>query len=336
MSELFKKSLNKKNPIWLMRQAGRYLPEYQKVRKKQKNFINFCLDVNAATKVTLQPIQRYDLDAAIIFSDILVIPYALGQPVDFKKNEGPILGDFELNTFKKTQDKEFIKKLKNVYLAIKKTRRLLNKRISLIGFAGSPWTILVYVLNRKSPKKNQVYKEVLKNTKQVKKILKILEKFIYIHIEQQIKAGADTIQLFDSWAGLLEKKHLDFFCFQPTKRIVKKIKKNYPHIPIICFPKGIGKKVVEFCNIAKPDGLSIDSKIDVNLILKKIDKKIAIQGGMDPKYLNSKKKLMEKKIYFYLNKFKSRNYIFNLGHGVPKETSPKTVHKLVKVVRSFS
>ena len=336
MSELFKKSLNKENPLWLMRQAGRYLPEYQKVREKQKNFINFCLNVNAATKVTLQPIQRYDLDAAIIFSDILVIPYALGQQVDFKKNEGPILGDFKLSTFKKTQEKEFIKKLKNVYLAIKKTRKLLNKKKSLIGFSGSPWTILVYVLNKKSPKKSQVYKEILKNTKQTKELLKIIEKFIYIHIEQQIKAGADTIQLFDSWAGLLEKKHYDFFCFQPTKRIIKKIKKKYPHIPIICFPKGIGKKVVEFCNVVKPDGLSIDSKIDVNLILKKIDKKITIQGGMDPKYLNSKKKLMEKKIYFYLNKFKSRNYIFNLGHGVPKETSPSTVHKLVKVVRSFS
>ena len=336
MSELFKKSLSKENPLWLMRQAGRYLPEYQKVREKQKNFINFCLNVNAATKVTLQPIQRYDLDAAIIFSDILVIPYALGQQVDFKKNEGPILGDFKLSTFKKTQEKEFIKKLKNVYLAIKKTRMLLNKKKSLIGFAGSPWTILVYVLNKKSPKKSQVYKEILKNTKQTKELLKVIEKFIYIHIEQQIKAGADTIQLFDSWAGLLEKKHYDFFCFQPTKRIIKKIKKKYPRVPIICFPKGIGKKVVEFCNVVKPDGLSIDSKIDVNLILKKIDKKITIQGGMDPKYLNSKKKLMEKKIYFYLNKFKSRNYIFNLGHGVPKETSPSTVHKLVKVVRSFS
>ncbi|MDA9168912.1 uroporphyrinogen decarboxylase, partial [Pelagibacteraceae bacterium] len=254
MSELFKKSLSKENPLWLMRQAGRYLPEYQKVRKKQKNFINFCLDVNAATKVTLQPIQRYDLDAAIIFSDILVIPYALGQQVDFKKNEGPILGDFKLSTFKKTQEKEFIKKLKNVYLAIKKTRKLLNKKKSLIGFAGSPWTILVYVLNKKSPKKSQVYKEILKNTKQTKELLKIIEKFIYIHIEQQIKAGADTIQLFDSWAGLLEKKHHDFFCFQPTKRIIKKIKKKYPRVPIICFPKGIGKKVVDFCNVVKPDG----------------------------------------------------------------------------------
>ena len=218
MSELFKKSLNKENPLWLMRQAGRYLPEYQKVRKKQKNFINFCLNVNAATKVTLQPIQRYDLDAAIIFSDILVIPYALGQQVDFKKNEGPILGDFKLSTFKKTQEKEFIKKLKNVYLAIKKTRKLLNKKKSLIGFAGSPWTILVYVLNKKSPKKSQVYKEILKNTKQTKELLKVIEKFIYIHIEQQIKAGADTIQLFDSWAGLLEKKTPRFFLFSTNKK----------------------------------------------------------------------------------------------------------------------
>ena len=298
MSELFKKSLNKENPLWLMRQAGRYLPEYQKVRKKQKNFINFCLNVNAATKVTLQPIQRYDLDAAIIFSDILVIPYALGQQVDFKKNEGPILGDFKLSTFKKTQEKEFIKKLKNVYLAIKKTRKLLNKKKSLIGFAGSPWTILVYVLNKKSPKKSQVYKEILKNTKQTKELLKIIEKFIYIHIEQQIKAGADTIQLFDSWAGLLEKKHYDFFCFQPTKRIIKKIKKKYPRVPIICFPKGIGKKVVEFCNVVKPDGLSIDSKIDVNLILKKIEQENYHSRRNGPQVFKLEKKINGKKNTF--------------------------------------
>lgn len=335
MSELFKKSLNKEKPVWLMRQAGRYLPEYQKIRRKQKNFIDFCLNIKAATEVTLQPIKRYNFDAAIIFSDILVIPYALGQKVDFRKNEGPILGDFNLNSFKKIKKKEFVKVLKNVYLAIKKTRKLLSKKKSLIGFAGSPWTILVYILNKKSPKKNQVYNQILQNKTQCKELLKIVEKFIYLHIEQQIKAGADTIQLFDSWAGLIEKKHLSSFCFQPTRRIIQKLKKNYPQIPIICFPKGIGKKIVEFCKVVRPHGLSIDSATDVNVVLKKIDKKIVIQGGMDPSYLNLKKKLMEKKIHFYLNKFKDRDYIFNLGHGVPKETNPNTVHKLVKVVRSF-
>ena len=153
-------------------------------------------------------------------------------------------------------------------------------------------------MNKKSPKKKQVYKEILKNTKQTKELLKIIEKFIYIHIEQQIKAGADTIQLFDSWAGLLEKKHYNFFCFQPTKRIIKKIKKKYPRIPIICFPKGIGKKVVEFCNVVKPDGLSIDSKIDVNLILKKIEQENYHSRRNGPQVFKLEKKINGKKNTF--------------------------------------
>ena len=335
MSTLIKKSLEKKNPFWLMRQAGRYLPEYQKIRRKQKNFINFCLNVNAATKVTLQPIKRYDFDAAIIFSDILVIPYALGQKVDFKKNEGPILGEFQLQKFQKIKKKDFVKKLENIYLAIKKTRNLLNKKKSLIGFAGSPWTILVYIVNKKSPKKKIIYKEILKDKKKTRVLLKVIEKFIYIHVEQQIKAGVDTIQLFDSWAGLLKKKDLNYFCYQPTKRIIKKIKKNYPKIPIICFPKGIGKNIVDFCKTTKPNVLNIDSKINLDFVLKKINEKIIIQGGLDPKFLMVKEKPMKQKIFFYLNKFKNRSYIFNLGHGVPKETSPNTILKLSKMVRSF-
>jgi uroporphyrinogen decarboxylase len=335
MSTLIRKSLKKKNPIWLMRQAGRYLPEYQNIRKKQKNFINFCLNINASTKVTLQPIKRYDFDAAIIFSDILVIPYGLGQKVEFKKNEGPILGELQLQEFQKIKKGNFVKKLKNIYLAIKKTRKLLNKEKSLIGFAGSPWTILVYMVNKKSPKKEIIYKKILKNKKETKELLKIIEKFIYIHIEQQIKAGADTIQLFDSWAGLLNKKDLNCFCYQPTKRIIKKIKKNYPKVPIICFPKGIGENIVDFCKITKPNVLSIDSKINLDFVLKKINEKIIIQGGLDPKFLMVKEKLMEQKIFFYLNKFKNRSYIFNLGHGVLKETSPNAVLKLSKMVRSF-
>ena len=197
MSTLIKKSLKKENPIWLMRQAGRYLPEYQKVRKRQKDFIKFCLNIKDATKVTLQPIKRYDFDAAIIFSDILIIPYGIGQEVKFEESIGPILGEPDLKLYQQTKKGKFIKKIKNVYKIIKNTRKKLNKNKSLIGFVGSPWTILVYVLNQRSPKEISVCKKIIKN-KQSKQLLKIIEKFIYIHIEQQIKAGVDTIQLFDS------------------------------------------------------------------------------------------------------------------------------------------
>ncbi len=334
MSTLIKKSLKKESPIWLMRQAGRYLPEYQKVREKQKDFIKFCLNIKAATRVTLQPIKRYDFDAAIIFSDILIIPYGIGQEVEFEESIGPILGEPNLKSYQQTKKKKFIKKIKNVYKIIKNIRKKLNKNKSLIGFAGSPWTILVYVLNQRSPKETNVCEKIIKN-KQSKQLLKIIEKFIYIHIEQQIKAGVDTIQLFDSWAGLLNKKDLNYFCFQPTKRIVIKVRKKYPHIPIICFPKGIKTSIKEFCKIVKPNVLSIDSEINPNFILKEIDPNIIIQGGMSPGFLFKRKSQMQTKIKFYLNKFKNRAYIFNLGHGVPKETKASTIQNLVNTVRNF-
>ncbi len=334
MSTLIKKSLKKENPIWLMRQAGRYLPEYQKVRKKQKDFIKFCLNIKAATKVTLQPIKRYDFDAAIIFSDILIIPYGIGQEVKFEESIGPILGKPNLKLYQQTKKEKFIKKIENVYKIIKNTRKKLSKDKSLIGFVGSPWTILVYVLNQKSPKEISVCKKIIKNKKS-KQLLKIIEKFIYIHIEQQIKAGVDTIQLFDSWAGLLNKKDLNYFCFQPTKRIIIKVRKKYPHIPIICFPKGIKTSIKKFCKIVKPNVLSIDSKMNPNFVLKEIDPNIIIQGGMNPGFLFKRKSEMQNKIKFYLNKFKNRAYIFNLGHGVPKETKTNTIQNLVNTVRNF-
>ena len=334
MSTLIKKSLKKENPIWLMRQAGRYLPEYQKVRKRQKDFIKFCLNIKDATKVTLQPIKRYDFDAAIIFSDILIIPYGIGQEVKFEESIGPVLGEPDLKLYQQTKKGKFIKKIKNVYKIIKNTRKKLNKNKSLIGFVGSPWTILVYVLNQRSPKEISVCKKIIKN-KQSKQLLKIIEKFIYIHIEQQIKAGVDTIQLFDSWAGLLNKKDLNYFCFQPTKRIIIKVRKKYPLIPIICFPKGIKTSIKEFCKIVKPNVLSIDSEINPNFILKEINPNIIIQGGMSPGFLFKRKSQMQNKIKFYLNKFKNRAYIFNLGHGEPQETKNSTIQILDNAVRKF-
>jgi uroporphyrinogen decarboxylase len=190
-----------------MRQAGRYLPEYQKIRKKNKNFINFCLNINDATKVSLQPINRFDLDAAIVFSDILLILNASGQKVEFKEKKGPILENYNLNKFYKTKDKIFIKKLENVYKILKKIKKTLPKEKALIGFAGSPWTLLTYMINRGSPKKNINFLKNLKK-KEAKKIIKRLEHLVYIHCKEQILAGADTIQLFDSWAGLIKKKNL--------------------------------------------------------------------------------------------------------------------------------
>jgi uroporphyrinogen decarboxylase len=327
--------LNKQKnfPVWFMRQAGRYLPEYQRIRKKNKNFINFCLNINDATKVSLQPINKFDLDAAIVFSDILLILNAVGQKVEFKEKIGPILKNYNLNKFYKTNDKIFIKKLKNVYKILKKIRKTLPKEKSLIGFAGSPWTLLTYMMNKGSPKKNIKFLENLKK-KEVIKIIKRLEHLIYIHCKEQILAGADTIQLFDSWAGLIEKKNLKEFCINPNKNIVNKIKKNFPNNPVICFPKGINQNINNFIKEVNPHGISID--YDINLKNLNLNNDVVFQGGMNPKFLLGNNKRMFKEAKKYLDFFKNKPYIFNLGHGILPKTKPENVKRLVEFVRSYN
>jgi uroporphyrinogen decarboxylase len=324
---------NKNLPIWFMRQAGRYLPEYQKIRKKNKNFINFCLNINDAIKVSLQPVDRFNLDATIIFSDILLILNAVGQKVEFKENIGPILENYNLNKFYKTNDKNFIKKLKNVYKILKKIKKKLPKEKSLIGFAGSPWTLLTYMINKKSPKKN---KNFLKNfkKKEVIKIIKRLEHLIYTHCKEQILAGADIIQLFDSWAGLINKKDLKDFCINPNKNIVNKIKKNFPNKPVICFPKGINKNINNFIREVSPHGISIDH--NVNLKNLNLNNNVVFQGGMNPKFLLGNNKRMFKEAKKYLDFFKNKPYIFNLGHGILPKTKPENVKRLVEFVRGYN
>jgi uroporphyrinogen decarboxylase len=316
-----------------MRQAGRYLPEYQRIRKKNKNFINFCLNINDATKVSLQPINKFDLDAAIVFSDILLILNAVGQKVEFKEKIGPILKNYNLNKFYKTNDKIFIKKLKNVYKILKKIRKTLPKEKSLIGFAGSPWTLLTYMINKGSPKKKIKFLENLKK-KEVIKIIKRLEHLIYIHCKEQILAGADTIQLFDSWAGLIEKKNLKEFCINPNKNIVNKIKKNFPNNPVICFPKGINQNINNFIKEVNPHGISID--YDINLKNLNLNNDVVFQGGMNPKFLLGNNKRMFEEAKKYLDFFKNKPYIFNLGHGILPKTKPENVKRLVEFVRSYN
>jgi uroporphyrinogen decarboxylase len=336
MSSSLKYSLLNKQknfPIWFMRQAGRYLPEYQEIRKKNKNFINFCLNINDATKVSLQPINRFNLDAAIVFSDILLILNASGQKVEFKEKTGPILENYNLNKFYKTKDKIFIKKLENVYKILKKIKKTLPKEKALIGFAGSPWTLLTYMINKGSPKKKKKFLKNLKK-KETIKIIKRFEHLIYIHCKEQILAGADIIQLFDSWAGLIEKKNLKEFCINPNKNIVSKIKKNFPNNPVICFPKGINKNINNFIKEVKPHGISID--YDINLKKLNLNNNVVFQGGMNPKFLLGNNKRMFNEAKKYLDFFKNKPYIFNLGHGILPKTKPENIKRLVEFVRSYN
>ena len=326
--------LKKKNlPVWFMRQAGRYLPEYQIIRKKNKNFINFCLNIKDATRVSLQPIERYNLDAAIVFSDILLVLRATGQKVDFKENVGPVLGNYNPEGFYNLSNKNFIKNLKNVYKIIKNIKKKLPKEKSLIGFAGAPWTLLVYMINKGSPRKNKKFLVKVKK-EEILKILKRLENLIYIHCKEQIRAGADVIQLFDSWSGLIEKNNLKQFCINPNKNIVKKIKKEFPNIGIVCFPKGINKNINVFIKEVRPDGINLD--YDVNLHDLNLNNDVVFQGGLNPKFLLGSQQKMFKEAKRYLDFFKDRPYIFNLGHGILPQTKPENVKKLVEFVRGYN
>ena len=336
MSSSLQKSLilKKKNlPIWFMRQAGRYLPEYKIIRKKNKNFINFCLNVKDATEVSLQPINRFNLDAAIVFSDILLILRAAGQNIKFKENIGPILENYKPEVFYNLSKKDFIKKLKNVYKIIKNIRKKLPKEKSLIGFTGAPWTLLVYMINKSSPKGNR---KLLVNLKkeEILKILKRLENLVYIHCKEQILAGADVIQLFDSWAGLIDKKNLKQFCINPNKNIVKKIKKEFPSKGVVCFPKGIKKNINAFIREVAPDGINLD--YDINLNNLNLNNNVVFQGGLNPKFLLGSQQRMFKEAKRYLDFFKNRPYIFNLGHGILPQTKPENVKKLVEFVRGYN
>jgi uroporphyrinogen decarboxylase len=317
-------------PIWFMRQAGRYLPEFREIRKKNPDFIKLCLNPNLVNEITLQPLKRFDLDAAIIFSDILMIPYGLGQKVEFKKGVGPILEEISLDKIINTDPVDFVEKLLPVYKGIEKTKSNLKGK-ELIGFVGAPWTLLLYMLNNKSPKNSFDFNKINKDKFLVNRLLKKLEEMICLHIDKQIEAGANVIQIFDSWAGLLPKKELPNYCYIPIMKIVEHVKSK--NIPVICFPKGIGKNYVEFCSIVKPDCISIDYDVDPRWIKEKL-RNIPIQGGLDPKILLRNKETIKKNTEKYLNIFKDYPYIFNLGHGVLPEIKPEMIEYVIQIIRN--
>ena len=329
IQKCIKNKNTKTTPIWLMRQAGRYLPEFREIRSKNPDFIKLCLNENLSSKITLQPIDRFKFDAAIIFSDILMLPYGLGQEVKFEKNFGPKLGDLNLDALLKTNEDDFNNKLNPIYKLISKVSKdpiLKNK--DLIGFVGAPWTILVYMINKLSPKKG-LNENFFKDKILIKKLLILIEKFLKIHIENQVKAGATIIQIFDSWAGLL-KDNIEEYIYDPTLNLVNHTKKL--GVPVICFPREINN-YKNFCDFVNPDAINIDYSIDPEKIIKEI--KIPVQGGLDPKILLNDKQTLKKEVKKYLDIFKDHPYIFNLGHGILPETKIEMVEELVKTVREF-
>ena len=330
IDEVIKNKKTNVNPIWIMRQAGRYLPEFREIRKANPDFIKLCLNEKLSTEITLQPLIRFDLDAAIIFSDILMLPYGLNQKVEFKKGIGPVLGDLNLENISKLTERDFVEKLNPVYKLINSVKNsTITKNKSTIGFVGAPWTLLVYMFNQESPKLG-LKKNFFENKSLIDKTLLIIEKFLKIHIKHQIENGAQIIQIFDSWAGLLNEKDLQNYIYKPTLNLVEYIKSF--NIPVICFPRNI-KNYKNYCNIVKPSVICIDYNTDPKEISKDIE--IPVQGGMDPKVLLTDKENLKKEAKKYLDIFNDHPYIFNLGHGVLPETDPQMMDYLVKMVKDY-
>ena len=334
MSNLKEILIDKKNckSIWFMRQAGRYLPEFRKIRADNQNFIELCLNSQLSSEITLQPLKRFNIDSAIIFSDILLVPYALGQKVEFIKNKGPILSNFNLNLFLDNDKISFSQKLHPVYKAIEITRKKLDKKKSLISFVGAPWTLLIYMLGAKIDKNEIDFSKIKSKEFEVNVILDKLNEYLCIHIENQINAGADVVQVFDSWAGLIPVNDLPNYCYIPNLKIVEFCKSN--KIPVICFPRGIKESYKEFNKIVRPNGLNLDYEIDPIWAKKNLNN-VVLQGGLDPKTLFLSDEEINKNATKYLTAFKDMPYIFNLGHGLLPETEPDKLGRLIKFYKEY-
>ena len=307
------------NPIWLMRQAGRYMPEYMEIKNNSKGFLDMALTPSKATQITLQPIEAFDMDAAIIFSDILIIPYALGQDLDY--TPAPVMGEFDISMLETDMD-AFIHKCKPVYDAIIQTREELDKSKSLIGFAGAPWTLYRYMSGIRSthdidPKEGQY-------------IMDRLSVYIIQHLVEQIRAGCDTVQIFDSWASDIHISHLVPYCFNPTSKIVDYIRKYYPEVGIIAFPRLIGKEVKTFTRWVNPDCINLSNDVPLEWAKDNID--IPMQGGIDPNVLVSGGSIV-RVTQEYIDQMKTKPYVVNLAHGVNKETPTASVQFMVQTVK---
>jgi len=276
--------------------------------------------------------KRFNLDAAIIFSDILMVPYGLGQEIKFEKNKGPVLSTFNLDIFLKNDKDKFTEKLNPVYEAIRKTRENLDEAKSLISFVGAPWTLAIYMLGLKKDKDQIDFDKLKTQEENLKIIIEEINKYLCIHINNQINAGADTVQNFDSWAGLIPNKNIYDYCYAPNKKIVDFCRKKKK--PVICFPRGIKENYLEFAKIVNPDCLNLDYETDT-LWARKNLRDYCLQGGMNPKILFKGENEVFNEVDKYLEIFKDSPYIFNLGHGLMPETNPDIIKKIIQRVSNF-
>jgi len=322
-------------PVWMMRQAGRYLPEYREVRAKAGGFLDLCFTPELAAKVTLQPIRRFDFDAAIIFSDILVIPYALGRSVRFEVGEGPRLEPLDdpdkVRTLSPHADFD---KLEPVFEALRIVRRALDPKTALIGFCGAPWTVATYmVAGHGTPDQAPARMMAYRHPEAFAEIIDALVANSIDYLLGQLAAGADALQIFDTWAGVLPPAEFVRWSIEPTRRIVEGVRAKAPDAKIIGFPRGAGALLPAYVEATGVNAVSIDWTAEPSFIRERVQTRVAVQGNLDPLVLITGGDALNRAVDDVLTNFAHGPLIFNLGHGIQPETPIAHVEQMLKRVR---
>lgn len=322
-------------PMWMMRQAGRYLPEYREVRAKAGGFLDLCFNPELAAEVTLQPIRRFGFDAAIIFSDILVIPYALGRPVRFEIGEGPRLEPLDdpakVATLAAQAD---FGKLKPVFEALRIVRGALDPKIALIGFCGAPWTVATYmVAGQGTPDQAAARMMAYRHPEAFAKIIDVLVENSIEYLLAQLEAGANALQIFDTWAGVLPPAEFARWSVDPTRRIVEGVRAKVPDAKIIGFPRGAGAQLPGYVEETGVNAVSIDWTAEPAFIRERVQSRVAVQGNLDPLALITGGAALDRAVDNVLANFAQGRFIFNLGHGIQPETPIAHVEQMLKRVR---
>jgi len=321
-----------KPPVWLMRQAGRYLPEYRALRAQAKDFLAFCLTPELAAEATVQPIRRFGLDAAILFADILIVPYALGQEVGFREGEGPVLVPVE--DAAKLRVEMVASRIAPVQETVRRVRPALPAEVALIGFAGAPWTVATYMVEGGSSRDfARVKRWAFGEPKTFSALIDRIVEATVVYLTAQIEAGAELVQLFDSWAGVLPEAGFRRWVIAPTRRIVDALKARHPDIPLIGFPRGAGVLYETYRRETGVDAVSLDPTVPLTWARERLQALGPVQGNLDPMLLVVGGEPMAEAVRAIRGELGRGPFVFNLGHGILPETPPEHVAELVELVR---
>lgn len=323
-----------RRPIWFMRQAGRYLPEYRRVRERAGSFLNLCFDAELSAEVTLQPLRRYDFDAAIIFSDILVVPHAMGLPLTFVEGEGPVLEPVrsasDMKTLKAKPDDRILSSISN---ALSRVKPELSPHAALIGFSGAPWTVSTYMVEGRTSDRKAVIQLAKERPVWFTDLIARITETTIGYLNQQVAAGAEVLQIFDSWAGGLEGTMLDDYSIEPMSRIISALKALHPKIPIIAFARGAGLRHADVAIKTGANAVSVEQYTSLRDIFPNLPSHMAIQGNLAPDALLGTDDALRHAVIDVVSGIPKQRHIFNLGHGIHQGTRPEMVTAAIEAVR---